>query len=113
MVTVVSLYIVAGLVLAGVAVPLARRQIRPNSWYGFRTQRTLADPVVWYDANEYSGRVLVRAGFATAALAIALLPIAWFSPEIYAFSCLVASLASIAVAVIASFRYLRSLPRRH
>jgi uncharacterized membrane protein len=33
-----------------------RRKIGPNAVYGFRVGKTLNDPKVWYDANEYCGR---------------------------------------------------------
>jgi hypothetical protein len=111
MILIASLYIAGGLALVGIAVPMARRQIKPNPWYGFRTQRALAHPTIWYDVNEYSGRMLMRAGFATAALAVAMAPIAWISVQAYAIACLTVSLVSIVAAVVASFRYLGSIPR--
>ena len=55
--------------------------------------------------------MLMRAGFATAALAIAMAPIAWVSLQAYALACLTVSLVSIFTVVIASFRYLGSIPR--
>jgi uncharacterized membrane protein len=111
MIVIASLYIAGGLALAGLAVPMARRQIKPNPWYGFRTPRTLANPAVWYDANEYSGRMLMRAGFTTAALAVALAPIAFVSLPAYTFACMAVTIVSLFAAVVASFRYLGSIPR--
>ena len=39
------------LVLMAVAVPLARRRVPPNAWYGLRVPATFADREVWYAAN--------------------------------------------------------------
>jgi len=110
MIFVASIYIAVGLAITGVAVPMARRRVRPNYLYGFRTPRTLRDPRIWYDANEYCGRMLVRAGIVTAASAILLLPVALVSEQAYALSCLAVTLASNIVAIVASFRHLRTLP---
>lgn len=42
-------------VLIIVAVPLMLRKVPPNCWYGFRTRKTMTDPVVWYKANRFLG----------------------------------------------------------
>lgn len=51
-----------GLLLAGLAIPLIREQIPPNYIYGFRFRRTLQDASIWYPANAYGGRLLLRYG---------------------------------------------------
>jgi uncharacterized membrane protein len=50
------IYVLLGLLFAAVGRPLMRRKIGPNSAYGYRVGKTLNDPNVWYDANEYCGR---------------------------------------------------------
>ena len=52
----------AGVVLAGVGVPLLLGRVPPNSWYGCRTSRTLSDERVWYAVNRVAGRDLILAG---------------------------------------------------
>jgi uncharacterized membrane protein len=107
----VSLYLVAGLVTVGVAIPMMRRQVPPNRWYGFRTRRTLRDRALWYDANEYAGRMLVRAGSTIVACALGTLPIALISLGAYSFVCLFVTLGALVSSTVASFRYLSGRSR--
>jgi hypothetical protein len=51
--------IVAGIVLIAVSVPLIKRSIGPNPWYGFRISKAFQSKELWYDINEYGGRQLV------------------------------------------------------
>jgi hypothetical protein len=59
---VIALCFAAGFFLIALAVPLWLRRIPPNSLYGVRFRRTLADPKVWYDVNARAGRNLVVIG---------------------------------------------------
>ena len=52
----------SGLVLIGAGLPLARRRVPPNRWYGMRFPSTLADEHTWYSVNERSGRDLLILG---------------------------------------------------
>ena len=54
------------------AVPLVVGWVPRNGWYGFRTARTLASDAVWYRANRIGGIVVIVAGAAWLALAVAL-----------------------------------------
>ena len=65
-------YVLAGLVFVGIGIPLARRSIRPNLWYGFRTPKTLSSPDVWYAANHVAGIDLIVAGAAITVCALGL-----------------------------------------
>jgi uncharacterized membrane protein len=100
------LYIAAGLLLIGLALPLVFRKIPPNHWYGFRVKRTLEDREVWFAANAFAGRRLAWTGLATVAAAVAfhLLPIN--KAETYAVAVAAVMLFSLTVAVVQSFRYL-------
>jgi hypothetical protein len=42
--------------------PLARRRVPPNRWYGLRLPATLANPTIWYEANAVCGDDLIRLG---------------------------------------------------
>lgn len=75
------------LVLIGYVVPLAvlavatllmRDKIPPNRILGFRTEDTLSDPELWYQANRVLGRCLAVA--ATVSLAFNL-TLWWAVPE--------------------------------
>ena len=52
----------AGLLLLGVGIPFYFGRIKPNTWTGLRTERTLSDPVEWYAANRTMGRDFMAAG---------------------------------------------------
>lgn len=113
-VALVALYVVAGLVLMGVSVPLIQRRVPPNGWYGFRVRRTLNNPSVWYPANEYSGRLLFWQGAGTVAVAvvlgIALRPDSDARVLAYTFICTAVLLVGVLVCLVLSLRYRRSLP---
>jgi uncharacterized membrane protein len=104
-------YVFTGLLLVGVSVPLIQRRVRPDLIYGFRTPKTLSDENVWYEANAYSGRMLLRAGAAStvAALMFFFVPGIGNNLPAYSIACTLALLVSLFAAVFSSFRYLRSL----
>jgi uncharacterized membrane protein len=66
------LFVCAGLLIAGAAIPLILRRIKPNRWYGFRTDKSLSAERVWYEANAYSGWLLLCLGVVLAAMSVAL-----------------------------------------
>ena len=68
----VSIFFVAALMI-GLSIPLVQGKVPPNSVYGFRTSKTLADPSIWYEANRFSGRVTITVSIVMIALGIALL----------------------------------------
>jgi hypothetical protein len=102
-------FMAAGLLLAGLSVPLIRRRIGPNPWYGFRVRQTLDDPAVWYPVNAYAakGLLAVGLGISTAALLLYLVP--GIDLAVYALAVAAVALAGLAVTLALSFRYLRRL----
>ena len=66
-----GLFTGVGLLLILLAVPLMRRSVRPNGWYGLRVAATFADEWVWYEANARSGRDLFILGTIQIVIAIA------------------------------------------
>lgn len=63
----------AGVVFIALGIPLLRGRVRPNSWYGCRTEKTLSDEKVWYAVNRVTGRDLAAGGIALIAGSLALL----------------------------------------
>jgi uncharacterized membrane protein len=51
-----------GLLLVGLAWPLAFKRVPPNRWYGLRVPATFADEGVWYEANARAGRDMMALG---------------------------------------------------
>ena len=66
------LFVGAGLVVAGLGVPLWLRKIRPNRFYGVRTSVTLRDKRSWYEVNATTGRDMVVVGILTLVFALVL-----------------------------------------
>ena len=53
----------AGLLFLAVSMPLARRRIPMNHWYGFRIRAAFESQDRWYAVNEYGGRLMARWSF--------------------------------------------------
>jgi uncharacterized membrane protein len=102
-------FVAIGLLLAGLSIPLIRRRVKPNYFYGFRTPKTLSDERIWYDANAYAGRALFTLGASYAAACI-LLHFA-LRPNFVAYNiaCTVVLLTGLSLALLFCFRHLRSL----
>lgn len=106
-----SALVVSGLVLVGVGIPLMRRRVPPNPWYGVRFPSTLADERTWYAVNERSGRDLLILGTTVVLVAVgAPLVLPRWRPEwralLVAFL-LIAGLAAITGRAIRHAKHLR------
>lgn len=49
-----------GLLFILLGVPLMKKKIHPNSFYGFRTEKALRSDETWYEINSYGGGQLIR-----------------------------------------------------
>ena len=65
MLALVIVFILIGLLMVALSIPLIRGKVSPNVWYGFRIRLTHENPDIWYPANAYAGRLLLIAGMAT------------------------------------------------
>ena len=65
-------FVIAGIVIALLGVPMFKRLVPPNYIYGLRVSATLADKLIWYEANARIGRDAIIVGIAIAVLAILL-----------------------------------------
>ncbi len=61
-----------GLLFLVLGVPLIMRRVGPNSFYGFRTAKSMSTPEIWYAANEVSGWDLSIAGAVICVASLAL-----------------------------------------
>ncbi len=106
------LFTLLGLSLVAVGLPLARRRVRPNHWYGLRTRSTLEDPEVWYEANALLGRELAVVGVGLGALAWLWPAVARPDPDSYALGCALAALVATGVVTARGARLAARLRRR-
>ena len=49
----------AAVVTASVSVPMIRRKVKMNDWYGVRIRESFESEAAWYEINEYGGRLLL------------------------------------------------------
>lgn len=103
-------FLFEGALFALVSLPLIRGRVPRNPLYGFRTPKTLSSDDIWYPANRYAGRALFRAGLATLAGSLVLLPFAArLSVDAVAYVGLALTLLPLGVALYGIFRYLNRL----
>ena len=109
MVDLLYLYAGIGALFVVLAVPLMKRLVVPNRWYGFRVAQTLKDPHVWYEANAYAGKWLLWLGVVLMAVAVVLYWVPGVSPREYKTICTGVLMVGIVVNLIQSFRFLGAL----
>src|SRR6266516_220529 len=103
--TLLVLFVCSGLILVGLSIPLIMGKIGPNSWYGFRVERTLSDPAVWYAVNAYSAKWFLAVGIVNIVTAVIL----YFVPEIdvavYGLCCGAIAVGGLVVSLVQSFLF--------
>lgn len=104
-------YIVVWGLCIGLALPLMLRRVKPNYWYGFRTRKTLSDERIWYEANAYTGRLLLWLGILGILATVSLYFVPGFcaNPEAYMQIMTLLTVGGLGVLLLLSFRYLSSL----
>src|ERR1700685_2478935 len=100
MLTLLLFYVLSGLLLAAISIPLILRKIGPNPWYGFRVRKTLDDPAVWYPVNAYSAKRLLAVGLASSVTAVLLFFVPDLDLSTYALACAGVALGGLLVTLI-------------
>jgi uncharacterized membrane protein len=104
-----AIYIIGGSLLILLSIPLILRKIPPNPVYGFRTGWTMGDPELWYSVNAYAGKWLVFVGSCSILGSVGLALIPGMTLDVYAFGNLGIFVAAFALALVQSFRFLRTM----
>lgn len=104
-------YVVAGLGLVLLALPLIKRKAKPNWLYGFRVPKTLNDPHLWYEVNAYFGRWLLASGVATVLAAVGFY-LAGLSLDAYAWAVLAGFAVVFVPGLALSWRHMNQLAER-
>jgi uncharacterized membrane protein len=106
-----TIYFILGMLFIALGVPLMRRRVPRNRWYGFRIPKTLASDSVWYPANAIAGRDMVVAGSAVAACALAtMFLMGVFAPEVLAVVNLIVFVSAMIWSTVHSFGAIKKLP---
>lgn len=113
MVTILIAYLLTGLIFIGLAIPLIRRRIRPNPWYGFRIRQTLENPEIWYEANWYMGRYLLVIGILLIGVALGLYLVPQMDIGTYVVVCTVVLLAALGLSLIRGLGFVQKLVREN
>ena len=53
------IFIIMGLLIGGLAIPLVLGKIPPNRWYGIRFPAAYKSPENWYKINRFGGWVII------------------------------------------------------
>ncbi len=57
-------YIISGILIIIVSIPLLKGRVARNIWYGFRTRRSLESDELWYAINAYAAQRMIIWSFA-------------------------------------------------
>ena len=63
-------HLCAALIIILVSVPMIRRKVKMNDWYGIRIPASFASEAAWFDINHYGGRLLLAWSILIAATAM-------------------------------------------
>lgn len=101
----------SGLLLILIALPLIKRRIKPNYYYGFRVKQTLENEAVWYAVNAYGGGRLLICGVITTLTAVGLYLLPGLSADTYALAVAAVVVIALAIGLADTWRYLRHVAR--
>lgn len=108
MLTLLFLYTGSGILLVLLSVPMILRKVKPNYLYGVRIAKTLNNPKLWYETNEYAGRYLMAAGVAILLAALGFYFIPGISLDTYSMACLAVFLVAALVGTVQVARFLKA-----
>jgi len=66
------IYLFVGIIFMAISIPLIKRKVKINNWYGIRLPETMKNEKLWYEVNEKSGKHLFIFGIAICLLTLAL-----------------------------------------
>ncbi len=110
MIPLLILFVLIGLLMIVLALPLILGKVPPNTWYGFRIRLTLDYPKIWYPANRRAGWLLLIVGVVNIVAAVLLLVLVpRLTEDAYGLWMSAIMLASLLPCLILSVRYARHL----
>ena len=101
--------LLAGLLIAGLALPLVAGRVPRNRWYGVRIEKSFASDENWYAINRVGGRWLLASGLLVAALGAAALVVPPHGETVVVVLGLAPALV-VLLAVVPVLRFARRLP---
>lgn len=72
MLTSLITFFITGIIFSIISIPLIKRKIKINNWYGIRLPQTMESEPVWYEVNERAGKYLFLFGILLSLLSVIL-----------------------------------------
>lgn len=104
-----AFYIIFGVLLAILAIPLWNESITPNGLYGFRVKKTMENEKIWYAVNKYFAPWLAAVGLLTAFAAACMYYVPGISLDVYSLSVLAVFVLVVFLGIVKTARYMNSL----
>jgi len=104
-------FIIIGLGMVALSIPMILGKVPPNAWYGFRVSLTSDNPDLWYPANAYAGRLLCIAGLVTAGAGLLMAFVPGITFDGYALAVSAIMLVAVLVVLVLSQRYVKKLAK--
>jgi uncharacterized membrane protein len=99
------LHIIVALVIIGFSLPLMKRKIKMNPWYGIRIAESFKSEERWFEINQYGGRLMLWWGVVIGIMATIGLSFERRLWATYDFGALVIVLGGLGVVIALIFRY--------
>ena len=64
------IFFITGLLFSVLSIPLIRKKVKMNAWYGIRTTESLRDEYIWDKVNSIMGKYLFVFGLFISALSV-------------------------------------------
>ena len=107
--TLFLVYLIGGILLALISLPLIAGRVKPNLFYGFRIPATLENPELWYAGNRYFAKRQLNVALIEVIAAVGLYLIPDISVDAYALSVLGVFIVAFGAALFQSWRYVKSI----
>ena len=63
-------FFITGFIFSALSIPLIKKKVKMNAWYGIRTLETMRDEKIWYEVNSKMGKYLFVFGSIISGIAI-------------------------------------------
>jgi len=103
------MFLISGVILVAVSIPMILGKVAPNAIYGFRVPDTMNDPRTWYAVNTYSGKWLLVTGLIFMATCILAYIIPGISVDNYSLICMAGFFIPMTIGFIKSWKYMKQL----
>ena len=68
--TSLAVFFITGSLFCALSIPLIKRKVKINSWYGIRTLQAMQNETIWYRVNTIMGRYLFLFGIIICSLCL-------------------------------------------